>query len=563
MRRIVLILCAVVAAAVSCNRNAEIVLPAAELPCIRFEEQSLRFEVKTRGTLRLAPEYLHADGARYEWSVDGRILSAEPVLVYLAGDTPGTVYLRLEVTTPAGRAAEEIRIDVVERVLPLITLPGADRGFDLAEGQSLLLEPAVAGALPFEGLWLVDGDPVSREPSYLFRRDEAGTSTVTFRTENEDGGDEIRFQVRVFDAASLPFGWEFDREEYTFAAGRRVRLAPARLYCAEGAVFEWFDDGGALLQRGAESGYVFSAAQTGDYGFEVRMIRGGLALSRRLMVHVVEAGRYYRPRTASSRASCDRIWAYTPAPGQFVNAAGAATAEEACRYAEQQLDKGGYVSLGAFGGCLVAGFDHSVDASDGGYDLAIGGNAFDTSSEPGVVWVMQDENGDMLPNDTWYELRGSDYGAAGTVQAYEVTYYRPATAESDILWTDNLGGRGTVDHNAFHGGSYYPAWIGTDRYTLVGTRLENRAEYAFSEIYGDCVWMLPPFDWGYADNFSAQGRDGTRNLFRISDAVNFDGTPAGLEYVDFVKVQCAVQGVCGPLGEVSTEVTSIEDWSMR
>ena len=34
---------------------------------------------------------------------------------------------------------------------------------------------------------------------------------------------------------------------------------------------------------------------------------------------------------------------------------------------------GGYVSLGAFGGYIVAGFDHSVDASADGYELAVGG----------------------------------------------------------------------------------------------------------------------------------------------------------------------------------------------
>ena len=42
------------------------------------------------------------------------------------------------------------------------------------------------------------------------------------------------------------------------------------------------------------------------------------------------------------------------------------------------------------------GFDHSVD-NIAGYDLAIRGNAFDGSSEPGIVWVSRDENG----NDLW------------------------------------------------------------------------------------------------------------------------------------------------------------------
>ena len=70
--------------------------------------------------------------------------------------------------------------------------------------------------------------------------------------------------------------------------------------------------------------------------------------------------------------------------------------DEACAYAEESLAQKRYVSLGGFGGYLVVGFDHSIDNS-GDYDIAITGNAFDGSSEPGIVWVMQDENGDGCP----------------------------------------------------------------------------------------------------------------------------------------------------------------------
>ena len=42
-----------------------------------------------------------------------------------------------------------------------------------------------------------------------------------------------------------------------------------------------------------------------------------------------------------------------------------------------------------------------------------------------------------------------------------------------------------------------------------------------------------------------------------------DGSPVELEYVDFVKVQVAVLANSGPLGEVSTEVTSFRDFSMK
>ena len=39
---------------------------------------------------------------------------------------------------------------------------------------------------------------------------------------------------------------------------------------------------------------------------------------------------------------------------------------------------------------------------------------------------MQDINGNGQPDDEWYELKGSETGIDGTIQDYEVTYYRPA-----------------------------------------------------------------------------------------------------------------------------------------
>ena len=79
---------------------------------------------------------------------------------------------------------------------------------------------------------------------------------------------------------------------------------------------------------------------------------------------------------------------------------------EACAHVQSRFDINYMISLGAWGGYVVAGFDHSVDNSGGGVDLAIRGNPYSYQSEPGVVWVAQDENGDGEPNDRWYELAG-------------------------------------------------------------------------------------------------------------------------------------------------------------
>jgi hypothetical protein len=244
--------------------------------------------------------------------------------------------------------------------------------------------------------------------------------------------------------------------------------------------------------------------------------------------------------------------------------------EAAIAYAEKRMNDNNWVSLGGFGGYIVVGFDHSIDNS-GDYDLAILGNSFSGSSEPGIVWVMQDENGDGEPNDTWYELAGSETGKAETVQNYAVTYYRPSGAGMPVQWSDNLGNLGEVDYLAqFHRQDYYyPLWIETDSYTLTGTCLAPRN---YDASGNGSYWVNAEYEWGYADNFSPTDRVGegdnsnavaNTNFFNISNAIDCDGEPINLEFIDFVKVQCGVNAKSGWLGELSTEVFGFFDYNIK
>lgn len=279
---------------------------------------------------------------------------------------------------------------------------------------------------------------------------------------------------------------------------------------------------------------------------------------------------YYRPATLGSSTEWSRVYAYTPAPGQFINElrtggfdGSQTTPEAAVAYAERRLGEGTWVSLGGFGGYIVAGFDHSVDNSLG-YDLAVAGNAFDGSSEPAVVWVMQDSNGNSLPDDTWYELAGSETGKPETIQHYSVTYYRPSEPKKPVLWTDSEGGSGEIDYlAAFHTQDYYyPQWVKADCYTLSGTRLEARN---YDQSGGGTMWINPHYDWGYVDNFSPIDfvPEGMLNLFDITNAIDSEGNSMELKYIDFVKIQCAVNAKSGWLGELSTEVCGISDYGLK
>lgn len=173
-----------------------------------------------------------------------------------------------------------------------------------------------------------------------------------------------------------------------------------------------------------------------------------------------------------------------------------------------------------------------------------------TSSEPGVVWVMQDANGNGMPDDTWYELKGSEYDNAATIRGYAVTY--TPLADGSAAWTDDRGGSGTIDRMDEHTqASYCPAWIETADLKFTGTRLRDNVEQA------DGQWRPQAFAWGYADNFSTVDRIGTTNRLRISDAVTADGSPANLQQIDFIKVQTGVNAKAPLIGEISTEVCGI------
>ena len=526
------------------------------LPPVIVLEQQL-YETVVGEPVTVAPQYENCgDGTVYLWTCDGETLSTEPSLTF-SRNVRGEYWIQLTVGNSAGEDRAEIRIDVYDVTPPEISLPGAAAGFSVLKDSSLVLAPEVRSALPVTYSWSIGGKPVSADSVLTFPTDETGLFEVSFSAENRDGADEIEFTVEVLSPGDA-FSWTFDRTEYGISSGRSLLLHPLDIEYSFDAVYTWSVDG-TEVQSGESSEYVFDLTAEGSYTVSVTMRNSYTAASQDLTVTVLPAeGTYFRAADASSSASISKVYEYTPAPGQFINDGVTLTSpEEACSYALERLSHGQFVSLGAFGGYLIAGFDHSVESrTDGGFDLQITGNAHSSSSEPGIIWVSQDENGNGLPDDTWYELRGSEYGKPETWQDYAVTYYRPTEPGTDIEWTDNRGGYGTVDYLPayHHQDTYFPAWITSGSYTLRGTRLEDRLE---DQNGNGSLWIGHPFDWGYADNWSETDPD--IDKFSISNAVRWDGEPVGLKYIDFVKIQCGVQAKGGWTGEQSTELTLIRD----
>ena len=259
---------------------------------------------------------------------------------------------------------------------------------------------------------------------------------------------------------------------------------------------------------------------------------------------------------------------YVPAPGQFVNdVMPAATADDtpatmAAKCTERLANNAGnMVTLGAYGGYITFHFDHPVVNIAGQSDFAIFGNAMVGGSEPGIVMVSQDTNGNGLPDDVWYELSGSaDVDSVGkVVYGYQITYTRQGDTQ-DVAWTDNLGNSGVVPRNGYHKQEYFPLWLGNEL-TFTGTLLPPNGVNTKPKGQN---WVLSSLSYGYVDNVPNKDEEGNNDIegngFNLDWAVEpVSRQPVSLTHADFFRVYTALNQVCGWLGETSTEVMGAED----
>lgn len=554
----------------SCNFSETIV---SEAPKIVLDSESGIYTTKQGKCIVISPKYENAENARFSWSINDSIVSTQSDYEFCS-DKLGETYIVIKVETESGSDQEEIRIDVVELEIPRVSLIGANNGFVLSLGEDTTFHASVVKtSLPTTYTWILNDSQVSDSLAYTFHADSIGSYKLSFIAQNEDGTDSIFTTISVVDLP--PISWSFAQTDYQLIAGRTIEIGPTETTNLEGATYR-FSLGDSIIQQGEKSTWLCDWTTEGEYSIDIlaTLLRNNQtdSLHQTITLKVISSETlYYRPKTQESSANFNRVYEYTPAPGQFINElktggfdGSQTTPEAAIVYAEQRLNNDNWVSLGAFGGYIVVGFDHSID-NTGYYDFAIVGNSFSGSSEPGIVWVMQDENGDGLPNDNWYELRGSETGKDSTIQNYAVTYYRPSAPQMPIQWTDNLGNSGEIDYlKQFHNQDYYyPAWVEADSYTLRGTRL---ASNNYDKSGNGSHWVQVEYDWGYADNFSPSDRleeNGKTNHFKISDAIDSKGNTINLKYIDFIKVQTAINAKSGWLGENSTEVVGFYDYNMN
>lgn len=548
----------------SCNKDG-VIEAEGGMPVITLDSTTGVYTLKVGQQLTIAPQFSNVDSDTvFSWSIDGVVVCRQAQYTFIA-DSAGEVYITIEVANSFGSDSEQIRIDIAALEVPTITI-AASAHMSLAVGSTYHFRASIKGvSIPTEVVWSLNDEAVGEGFGYIFEATTEGHYTLTATATNSEGSHSDSVQIEVLSSENMPFVWQFESEFIHTVVGRTITIAPTQISTVDGVSFYW-QSSNQPTDISREPYYTYTPNTTGRHTITgtASVLRGNepMVISRKFTLDVYENGAFFRPTTQNSSKRWNKVFEYTPAPGQFIGENySATTPTEACNIAEQQMTNGTYVSLGGFGGYIVVGFDHSITNQEG-YDFAVAGNSFNSSSEPGIIWVMQDENGDGKPNDTWYELAGSETGKGSTIQNYAVTYYRPSGAGMDVQWVDNMGNSGVIAYlPTFHKQDYYyPEWISAESYTLTGTRLEPRN---FDKYGNGAMWIQPPYDWGYADNYSSIDRlaegEGSEsaampNGFDISNAIDHLGEKIALEFIDFIKVQTACNTSSGWLGENSTEV---------
>jgi hypothetical protein len=292
-------------------------------------------------------------------------------------------------------------------------------------------------------------------------------------------------------------------DRYTVPLGRTLVLAPVKWHIPSDAVYEWKVD--SVIQASTTEYLSITPTTQKDYAVTVTAKKGGAAIrtASTTVECVAPAGTY--KRSAGGNNIAKKIY-HMAALGHIAGSDGELYPP--------------YNGCGSWGGYIIYEFDHSVERGSG-KELGIWGNAFGGWSEPGVVWVMQDENGDGLPNDSWYELAGSHTLLPQTKRRYALTYTQGAG------WVDNLGGVGIKYPSNYPVGAPSPM-------TFVGTGLPGR----------------------YADAFTGYVDANCEQRYNIRDAIQVDGSPIYLAYIDFVKVQTGLNQYSDTFLEISTEIYS-------
>ncbi|MGI9525608.1 MAG: PKD-like domain-containing protein [Weeksellaceae bacterium] len=340
-------------------------------------------------------------------------------------------------------------------------------------------------------------------------------------------------------------------DTYNLQVGDTLQLNPALENNTSSTRYAWYLNDQIIGEKQALS-YVMN--ELGTYEVLFKATKGLDEITRTYTVIVADTyNKFFRPKTENSSPYISKVLLYNPAPGQFMNT-GVASLEAAEGIVGGNT---GLLSLGAWGGYVEFTFDHTIENQTSARDFVIFSNAFNGSSEPGIVQVSFDENGNGIADDTWYEIAGDAHYEATTIRDYEITYYNPHDT-TGIPFKDNQGNVDTLRTNTYHKQPYYPEFINDqDSVTFKGTKV-NAPFYK-----NEKGWVVSDnLAYGYVDNYSNEFSNLRGNTIDISWAVDENLEPVKLKGIDFVRVYTGSFDQSDILGEMSTEVAGAADLSI-
>ena len=372
---------------------------------------------------------------------------------------------------------------------------------------------------------------------------------------------------------------DYPEAGFTANAGQAF-LIEVKSVSDENVTYAWLIDGKEVAQT---KSFTHTFTQTGTYQLTLKVSQGQTSFEFSYTVNVGYAALPETPKDASPYIT--KVLEYRPAPGQFVNTMPQykegdtqATMNEKALNAIGNNTKG-MITLGGYGGYVTVGFDHTIRNAKDANDFLVLGNAFENSSEPGIIKVAYDVNQNGQPDEEeWFEIAGSAHhdpkqetwyerakqagNIVETYLDYSITYKKPAKEpttneekENYIFWEDNKGHKGYKVMNQFHPQPYYPQWIEEEQLVFTGTCLPQNGINQGT----DKNFVLPSFTYGYADNYP---NDAAEAGIDIDWAVDKNGKPANLPGVDFIKIYTGVNQENGWLGENSTEVCGVTDLNL-
>jgi hypothetical protein len=490
------------------------------------------------------------------------------------------------------RADQTVTLRVNSRTVPLVVRPrvkpgasfyGNEYTYTSLKHQDNEIKPAYIKGMDFDlagsnlkakffhsssgfDLILTPGNGLYPEDIKGYDKNKAGKQMLTLSLDGVNAARTV--PVYVLDAKpDVWFDYGFMRHggdpagagagfgKYHVVQGKPLVLAPVRYLIgynddhtpAPGTTYNWTVEGGSYDTAQPRNGEFFTFVPKAAGTYTVR---------------VTVAGRNYVDGTTITKTATTEVVSFAPGTQGATKAWGTGNASSRVlrNFAPGQfvVSGTGYGwSLGAIGGYSVRTVDHKNS-------YPAPGNSFGWH-EPGIAWLQEDNNGNGVPDEMWYELKGPsdlvpkyrpfitrryantwwdvDAGESSTVNEFGQTI-------RSICWADCKGRSGLLR------GGFPRDWgVTGDWVTYTCTLIGDDGDISNGTHSTDACTFSSVYDEEKGHYTTYADADGTS--FYTNDAIDAQGNPVTLSNVRFLKIHTAVFQYGGIFGEYSTEDGSL------